>query len=164
VNGHGGARTGAGRSQKWGTDDVLKVGQACEHKWSEASKAALASRLVAFPHADKIRTLHEGVQAIPVSQRKAWLAGDAYEDHVGDLEAWLHARAGTPFDNDYAAYQGAAPRVMTISAKPPRGTRQSIIREVAGESGLSESVVDNLWQKYRRFVRGDKNDAISPIT
>jgi hypothetical protein len=110
-------------------------------------------RFAALVNHDKIQALWEGVQAIPVPQRKAWLESEAYKDHSGDIESWLHARAGTPFDDETANYEGKAPRVVTLSTKPPKGTRQRIVGEVAMETGQSESVVDNLWQAYRRFER-----------
>lgn len=132
---------------------MVEIGQACEVRWREASKLALETRLAALPHADKIQQLWDSADAIPVPQRKAWLASEAYEDHTGDIEAWLHARAGTPFSEEGGDYEGAAPRVITVSTKPPSGTRKRIIGQVASERNLSESAVDNLWQAYRRLER-----------
>lgn len=150
---HGGARRGAGRPRKWIFDDVLTIGQACEVKWREASKRAVEARFAALANQDKIQALWEGVQAIPVPQRKAWLESEAYKDHSGDIESWLHARAGTPFNDVTANYKGKAPRVVTLSTKPPKRTRQRIIAEIAKQFGLPDSAVDNLWQAYRRFER-----------
>jgi len=152
-SGHGGARSGAGRPRKHDFWEMLTIGQDCETRWRGESKLAIEAGLSRLSHADNIRTLQEGAQAIPVSQRKAWLAGDGYDDHRGDIEAFLHDRAGTPFSDESGNYLGAAPRLVTVSAKPPRGTRKRIISEVATFSGLSESAVDNLWQAYRRFER-----------
>ena len=159
MNRHGGARSGAGRPPKWSFDHVLTIGQACEVKWRDASKLAVEARFAALANQEKIQALWEGVQAIPVPQRKAWLESEAYKDHSGDIESWLHARAGTPFDDVTANYEGKAPRVVTISTKPPKGTRQRIVGEVAMETGQSESVVDNLWQAYRRFERELRDSA-----
>lgn len=116
-------------------------------------------RLSRLAHADAIRALQKSAQAIPVAQRKAWLASEAYDDHKGDLEAWLHSRGRTPFSNESGEYLGAAPRAVTVSNKPPRGARKRIITEVAHLSELSESVVDNLWQEYRRFKREIRDSA-----
>lgn len=153
MNKHGGTRSGAGRPLKWNFYDVLTIGQACESKWREASNEALKARRAALAHADLIQSLQNGVQTIPVPQRKAWLESEAYAEHRADLEAWLHARAGTPFDDETANYAGDAPRRVTVSTKPPRGTRQRIICQVAKENELTESAVDNLWQLYRRFEK-----------
>lgn len=138
---------------------MLAVGQDCETRWREESNLAVDARLSRLPHADAIRNLQEGAQAIPVSQRKAWLASDAYDDHKGDIEAWLHSRARTPFSDESGEYLGAAPRITTVSTKPPRGTRKRIIGEVANQSGLTESAVDNLWQAYRRFEHEIRDSA-----
>lgn len=153
MNKHGGARSGAGRPLRWNFDHVLTIGQACEVKWREASKRAGEARFAALANQDEIQALWKGVQDIPLPQRKAWLESEAYKDHSGDIESWLHERAGTPFDDVTANYEGKAPRVVTISTKPPRGTRQRIVGEVAMNTGLPESAVDNLWQAYRRFER-----------
>lgn len=164
MSGHGGTRTGAGRPKKWAFVVALKIGQACERKWGMACETALAARSAALPYAGELTALHIAAQAIPVAQRKAWLAGDGYGDHSGDIKAFLHARVGTPFNQVTGEYDGEAPRCFTISTKPPRGTRQRILGEVAAESGLSESTVDNLWQQYRRFEQDCRNDTIPPET
>jgi len=148
---HGGARRGAGRPRKWQFDHVLTVGHACEVRWLEACALAKEASLASLPYATDIRAIQSSAQLIPVWQRAAWVASDAYDDHSDDIAAWLHERAGTPIVND--AFEGDAPRVVTVSTKPPRGTRQAIIREVAATQGLAETAVDNLWQEYRRFQR-----------
>lgn len=160
-NGHGGARRGAGRPPKWSFDDVLTIGQACEVKWREASKRAEEARFAALANQDKIQALGEGVQAIPVPERKTWLASPEYEDHSGEIESLLHKRAGNHVIGGFEAeeetyggdYEGGAPRVMHISTRPPRGTRKQIIAEISAQFGLPESTLDNLWQEYRRFKR-----------
>lgn len=153
MNSHGGARDGAGRPRKRQFEDVLRVGQICESKWHAASKDALNRRFKALPYQEDIRSLHEGVNTLSVAQRKAFLASESYEDHRGDVEALLHARAGTAFNKIDATFVTQAPRGVRLSSKPPRGTRRQIIGEIAKQTGLSESTVDNLWQEYRRFER-----------
>lgn len=145
---HGGARPGSGRPRKWSFTHVLAIGQACEEKWRDASTEAFEARLAALPYAGKIQALWDRAQAIPVPQRKAW---PKREDHSGDLESWLHAAAGTPFDYDKGKFGGDVPRRVALSAKPPKGTRTRIIDEVATQNNLSTTTVDNLWQAYRRF-------------
>jgi hypothetical protein len=142
---------------------MIEVGLACETEWHKASNEAFGARLAALPHTEQIRAFQKGAQYIPLSQRSAWLAGYGYEDHRGDLESWLHERAGTPFDYHYGKYADEAPRVWRVSTKPPRGTRKRIMAEIAERFSLSESAVDNLWQAYRRFVR-DLNKEIDNNT
>ena len=148
---HGGSRRGAGRPLKWTFDDMFAVGQACEVLWRRAAKAAFEARLSALPYSSEIRALHEGIRNIPIGQRRAWLKGDANEDHHGDIEALIHKRLSTPFDDITATFPHDAPRVVRVSATPFRGTRKNIIAEVALRFRLSGSVFDNLWQRYRRI-------------
>lgn len=149
---HGGARVGAGRPCKWSFEDVLNIGHACERRWHAASEMARDHRLAALPHAEKIAALQRRARDVPVRERKEWLRAE-YADHSGDIEAWLHARAGTAFNEETLEFEGPAQRGVTVSTKPFRGTRQRIIAEVALETGVSESAVDNLWQAYRRLQR-----------
>jgi hypothetical protein len=158
---HGGARKGAGRPRKWHFDDIVRIGQACEARWREASNEARQSRRESLPHADKVRARLEAAKAIPLAERTGWLRSEAGEDHSGELEAWLHEAAGHSLTGTFEVegeayggdYEGNAPRGITISTKPPRGTRMRIIEEVARRFGLLESAVNNLWQQYRRFER-----------
>ena len=131
----------------------MRVGQACEAKWREASAHALEARFAAMRGAKEIRTLWKRAKDIPVKERGAWHSSEAFEDHVGDLEAWLHERVGTKVDAVSGEFPRAAPRIVGLSAKPPKGTRQRIIDEVAKELALAKKSVDNLWQAYRRFER-----------
>ena len=135
---------------------MLSIGQACEVKWREASGNTMTHRLASLQYAGKIQALRDGVNAIAVSQRKDWLA-KAAEDHEGDVEGWIHARAKTPFDKKTGKYAFEAPRVVTVSTQPVRGTRLKIIVEVASEFRIADSVVDNLWQAYRRFERESRD-------
>ena len=156
---HGGSRAGAGRPEKYDLEVKIEIGYACEKLWLEASQAAGEARLTSMKNADDIRARHEEVSHIPVHERKAWLNSEAYHDHRDDIEAMLHERAGTPFDDISAKFERDAPRVVTISTKPPRGTRKRIIEIVATESGLSDNAVDNLWQAFRRVKQELGNSA-----
>jgi hypothetical protein len=140
---------------------MVGIGQACETRLRVASKVAMDARLAALPHAEEIRRRQEGVNAIPVPERKAWLASPEYEDHSGEIESLLHKRAGNHVIGGFEAeeetyggdYEGGAPRVMHVSTRPPRGTRKQIIAEISKQFGLPESTIDNLWQEYRRLER-----------
>lgn len=159
MSGHGGRRAGSGRPRKWSFFEVLNIGQACEVKWREASKGALSARYDALPRAAEITALYDGARAIPVEKRAQWVKSDAFEDHVLDLESHLHAQSETPFDYESGTYMGAAPRLVRLSTKPFKGTRERIIQEVASANGLSPSQVDNLWQAYRRLERSIQNES-----
>ncbi|RVU06264.1 hypothetical protein EOE18_05365 [Novosphingobium umbonatum] len=145
---HGGARRGAGRPRKWRFDDVLKVGQACEVAWRDAVANAFEAEKVRFFRTESdIQSLWDAAQRVPVSQRLQWYDDDEGETHRADIETELHALNETPDNPD------PPPRITRIMTRPPRGTRRRIIAEIAERFGLPESVVDNLWQAYRRFER-----------
>ncbi|HEV2123452.1 MAG TPA: hypothetical protein VGW38_11850 [Chloroflexota bacterium] len=162
--GRGGRRPGAGRPGKrdWWTE--FEIGQACEVLWREASKEALDARLATLPHADEVRALQVAADAIPISQRKEWLASEGYSDHYNDIEGWLHARAsaltgksafeeGEELSTEGGTFKSAAPRQVTLSTTPPKGTRQQIIATVAAQYDISQHTANRLWKAYRRFER-----------
>ena len=157
---HGGARAGAGRPRKYDLEEIVDIGYACEKLWCEASDAAATARYTSLKNASQIKLLRDGAPHNDLDKRKTWFESETYWDaYKGDLEALLHDRAGTPFDDDSAKFESDAPRVVIISTKPPRGTRKRIIETVATESGLSNNAVDNLWQAFRRVKQELRNSA-----
>ena len=157
---HGGARAGAGRPRKYDLEEIVDIGYACEKLWCEASDAAVTARYASLKNASEIQLLRDGAPHNDLDKRKTWFESERYWDvYKGDLEALLHERAGTPFDDISAEFESDAPRIVTISTKPPRGTRKRIIETVATESGLSENTVDNLWQAFRRFKQNPRNSS-----
>ena len=157
---HGGARAGAGRPPKYDFEEIVDIGYACEKLWQEASQAAATARYASLKNASEIQLLRDSAPHNDLDKRKSWFESEKYWDvYKGDLEALLHERAGTPFDDDSAEFESDAPRVVTISTKPPRGTRKRIIETVATESGLSKNAVDNLWQAFRRVKQELRNSA-----
>lgn len=159
--GHGGARRGAGRPRKTTFWEMVGIGQACETQWRIASNLAKDARFAALPHEIEIRQLEESASAIPVPERKTWRASPEYEDHTGEIEALLHKRAGSDVIGGFEVedetfggeYEGGAPRFVSVSTKPKRGTRKHIIAKISQQFGLPESRIDNLWQEYRRLER-----------
>lgn len=151
----GGSRAGAGRPPVRTWMEGFEIGQACEVLWREASNAAFEERKrQVFSFRTSIQSLWDSAKAIPLSRRKAWLESEGYkEDHVGDLETWLHKLAGTPFDDVTGTYPGPAPRGLTISVRPPKGTRGRIIAQVAAQFDISSDTANRLWKAYRRFER-----------
>lgn len=148
----GGKREGAGRPPKRGWWDELVIGQTCEVLWREAVKEAFGERKKRkFSEESELQTLWDSFKAIPVSQRSAWLRSEGYEDHKGDVEAWLHKLGATDFNEATGSYKGKAPRGITLSTKPPKGTRARIIAEVAHRYGISTDTANRLWKAYRRF-------------
>lgn len=150
----GGRRPGAGRPRKrpWTTE--FEIGQACEVLWREETQKQLEYRLNRLLTAEtSIQTLWDSVNAIPVSQRRAWLASDAYEDHRGDIDAWLHKRAGTQFDERTGRYSKEADRRIRLADRPAKGTRGRIIVEIAERYGVSTDTTNRLWKAYRRFEK-----------
>lgn len=148
MSGHGGSRKGAGRPRKWLFDDMLSVGLACENMWHIAQNDAQQTgqeRL--FREDSDIQALWDSAKAVPVPRRKEWLASEAYETLRADMETELNALNGTPEREE------AAPRLVQISTKPPRGTRSRILQQAGERFALPKATVDNLWQEYRRFQK-----------
>lgn len=158
MNGHGGSRPGAGRKLKWTFEQIIAVGHACESRWHAAETAAWKSRLEALPHAREVAQLQNKVNAIPLKERSAWAKSHKAEDHAGDIEGWLHKRAGNALDEETGTFSEPAPRLITLSKQPSRGTRTRIIAEVASQLQLPPTTVDNLWQAYRRIRRDIEAD------
>ncbi len=155
MSGRGGSRKGAGRPLKWTSEDVIQIGSACEELMRSARRHAVDARLGALPDAASISARHAEVNHIPVEQRAHWLASEAYEDHNGDIEAFLHRQAKTFFDEDEGVFYAPAPRIVSVSGKAPRGTRKNIIAEVASSYNLTPAQVANLWQEFRRLFPTD---------
>lgn len=158
-NGHGGARQGAGRPRKWSFFFVLTIGQACEVSWRDAVAIALeAEKDRLFKTESDMQSLWDSAQHVPVGRRRQWYNGNEGEMHRADIETELQALNGTPDNPD------PPPRIIRFKAKPARGTRKRIIAEIAKQFDLPESVVDNLWQAYRRFERKLSNPRDSQET
>ncbi len=118
--------------------------------WRQAAASALEERKRQFFEGG-ISRLWAEANAIPIADRRGWRESDAYQEHRGDLESFLHQRAGTTFDDDAGEYLGPAPRLVRFSNKPWKGTRPKIIAAIAERFGVPESRVDRLWKEYRRF-------------
>lgn len=146
MTGHGGKRPGAGRPRKWSFEVMLTVGQACENRWRyEVGRAYDAASAKLFGSDADLISLWEAVQEVPLGERRAWLAGEDGEMHRADVEVELDALTGSD------GPEVGQSRIVTISSKPRRGTRKHIIASVASQFALRKTVVDNLWQAYRRF-------------
>jgi hypothetical protein len=145
---HGGSRPGAGRPRKWGIDDVVRIGLACEERTSAAlaatNKAALTERQL---YDSELQWLWAEAQRIPISKRARWLK--TYGDvHIGDVQLEL----------DMLRKLSDATPLPNGSTKPPHGTRRRVLAEVAQLNSMSEKTVDNLWQQYVRFVQSLRDD------
>lgn len=143
MNGHGGKRKGAGRPRKWSFDDVLRIGQACENRYREAKKLVLdKAKQEFFAEKSDLNQAWRDVNRVPINLRSAWHRTPDAESHAFDVEVEVGS-----LDS------GNSPpsRIVTLSTRPPKGTRKRIIKEVAVLYGLTCNQVDNLWQAYRRF-------------
>ena len=144
----GGKRPGAGRPPKRDWLAEIEIGQACEMLWREARNDAMNEHLSnLFVNDSELQTLWAKVQSIPGSERAAWVGSEKHVTHHADIEEELNDLAGTPDATD------PAPRCVTISTKPPKGTRQRIIAEIASRYGISTDTANRLWKAYRRFER-----------
>lgn len=148
-SGHGGKREGAGRKRKWSFQDVLQVGQACETRWRREVKRTINANLENFLEDTELPELWKQAERVPVDQRKDWLESEEGGGaHVHDIASEIEE---LPSTNDGNSPHG---RMISVSGRPPRGTRKRVIQEVAHALGLTTVQVDNLWQEYRRFERG----------
>ena len=53
----------------------------------------------------------------------------------------------------YKAMDQKAPRLLQISKRPPKGTRDKVIARASKIFKLKPSQIDNIWQKYRRLAK-----------
>jgi hypothetical protein len=144
---HGGSRLGAGRKSKWTFDDILRIGQACEKRWKAAEAEAFHDRKTEITSRDtELDYFWRGADRVPLQDRKGWRESDLGKFYLDEVEAEIAMLN--------QQHPGPEPtNVFNISTKPPRGTRKSIIEEVASEFGLSVKQVDNIWQRYREYER-----------
>lgn len=151
MNGHGGARRGAGRPIKWGIDCVLSVGQACEESWCQSlalhTKSALERRSIIE---SELQYFWSEANRIPVRLRRQWIESYKGQIHRDDFKKELLMLSDMP---STGVEEGVELGVHRVVAKPPKGTRKRIVAEVAKQFDLPEKTVDNLWQAYRRFEK-----------
>ena len=150
--GRGGARRGAGRPANHDIWQKIEIALTCEALSTEAAKVAVSQRLQKLRHADEIESLQIRINQIPIAQRAAFLISENYSDHVGDLESWLLKRQGSSFDDETGTYNQTARRDVSVSSKPPKGTRRRVLTQVAVQFGIPESTVDRYWKAHRRSL------------
>jgi len=118
----GGARKKPGPKPKLEWIDKISVGARFEELWREKK---LANEIAAVSAAtETVAVEWSKVQAIPVSERKKWLASAAYDDHVENVEYALQQDQGLQ-DHETPS------RIVQIKPKRLNGLRKQIIAEVA---------------------------------
>ena len=145
---HGGKRQGAGRPFKFPFEFKMRAGQLCEEMWHEATLAQIktAKKKLLVQDTD-LQALFRKANSVPVKDRSEWLLSENYEVHSSDVSDELANINGC--ETEFASTS----RVVTIEAKPPRGTRKAILREVAAVFKITEKQTDNIWQQYRLFEK-----------
>ena len=147
-NQHGGKREGAGRIPKWDPLFKLHVGQDCEELFKREIELAIEqAKNKLFGQETDLKEQWQHTNRIPIEQRSAWLKSEEADRHQFDIEQELgaiHSHEPDTFPKS---------RLLSLPAKPPRGTRSRIISEIAKKYSLSIKQTDNLWQAYRRFER-----------
>lgn len=145
--GHGGARKGAGRPRKFDFFYLVTIGQACENLWRIAVADAKQKAVHKYISDDtELEAVWSKAQQINIENRKQWLQSEDYEQHKSDVdvEVELSRSEESPQKNS---------RFVSLTAKPPRGTRKRIIEEVSSKHGLTFNQVRNLWVAYRHWER-----------
>lgn len=135
----------------------MDVGGECEVRWRAEVKVALEqAKAEHFSRSDYLKLVSD-VQAIPVSERKAWLRSHSAADHFDDVEFSLLTASGTPDE-------GIAPRFLTIQASRPYNRRKPIIAEVAAWASerygatISIHTVERCWKFFRRVQTSIRDD------
>ena len=160
--GRGGPRQGAGRpkgTSKLSFMQKMALGGKCESLHFKAKQEHL--QIEVDKQTAHARPVWEYVQAIPTEQRSEWLDSDAFDDYRADIREALQKDQGIfkelpdeskgP-DHSYLYSDSEPNRNISIPNKRPKGIRESIIKTVAEESGLSNSQVDHAWKHYRSVV------------
>ena len=145
----GGERPGAGRKPKWDFWFKFKIGQECEILFRDAAKRRLADeeQKLLSERSNLSQELNRA-QAVDVGNRSEWLqeedGGDQYlYDIEGEIEQLNKSCKNENLEN----------RLFFLPARPMRGTRKAIIKQIAAKYSLTKNQVDNLWQAYRRFEK-----------
>lgn len=160
----GGVRLGAGAKRKLSAWERVAVGMQCERAFKAAADDKLqAAKDLKIARSD-YRAVIAKLEARPVHSRSAFLQGDAFEQHLADIEEERHAIAETDANGTEAA-----PRVFTIPPQKPTGVRKNIIVTVADEwsqrigQRISESTVTRCWEEARAIIRDlEKNEENEP--
>jgi len=147
-NGHGGKRRGAGRKPNLTFYQEVKIGQTCERLLASAALRAINRRKRnLFERQTELSYHWKRVNNLTLEKRKELANSDLLQFHRENIEAEL--KLLKPVD----AMDQEAPRLLRISKRPPKGTRDKVIARAARIFKLKPSQVDNIWQKYRRFEK-----------
>jgi hypothetical protein len=149
---HGGRRLGSGRKQKWSFNEVLKIGHACEKRWQAAQAIAFKKRMSELSsEKSDLKYLWNHAASIPVPDRRAWRESEDGNTHSSDVKNELIALSAQVGDAEQKSDVASPNAVISISTKPPPGSRKRIIEEVSVEFEITAKQTDNIWQQYRRF-------------
>lgn len=141
----GGKRPNAGRKPTLDFFETLRIGDLCEERWRQDIQARLADQQRQFVEIDTaMQDFWNQVNAIPLSERKAWLASEEAQEHSKCIDKELRSSG-----------QG---RVVSFRVSMPYGKRKSIIACVAKANGLTPRRVEAAWRELRKFRRSIRED------
>ncbi|NHQ74200.1 hypothetical protein HAT86_06940 [Roseovarius gahaiensis] len=124
---------------------MFEVGSACEALWREEQKQAIdAKKDQLFNKASELRHLWQRPRLLPLSERKQRRQSEDAQNHTDDIEEELAFLKGN-HNSD-----GPISRLVTLSAKPPRGTEKKIKNQIANVSGFKPKQVEYLWRAFRK--------------
>lgn len=147
-NNHGGKRPGAGRKQKWSPDFKLHIGMLCQSRFREAQKRAEKLEIKKLTSQDSDLVDHWKIaNNVPVPKRQAWRESEQGRYHFADIETELAIL------NEKRTTGSETNRLFQVKARPRRGTRKSILNQVAIEYSLTSNQVKYMWDEYMIFER-----------
>jgi len=147
-NGHGGKRKGAGRKPNLTLYQEIVIGQTCERLLESAALRAFNRRKRdLFEHQTELSYHWESVNKLTLDKRDELIKTELLKYYEDNIEAELK------LFQPYKAMDQKAPRLLQISKRPPKGTRDKVIVRAAKIFKLKPSQIDNIWQKYRRLAK-----------
>ena len=84
---------------------------------------------------------------VPVPKRQAWRESEQGRYHFADIETELAIL------NEKRSTGSETNRLFQVKARPRRGTRKSILNQVAIEYSLTSNQVKYMWDEYMIFER-----------
>lgn len=123
---------------------MFEVGNACEILWQEEiSKTLEAEKARLFSEEAELDFLWERVRKVPVSSRKWFRQKGGASIHKEDIDSELALLTTKECEDKPLS------RVITLSAKPPRGTEKKIKEKVAKSYNIKPKQVEYLWRLFK---------------
>lgn len=140
MSGRGGKRVGAGRKPILDLEGRLRVGGRCESVQRRIVDARVDQQLVDDIAETNLPEFWRWVNAIPVPDRKAFLASAVFRDHQSSIQSERERLSRTSIDGRYGIGSRVV-REVTDWAVSVFGLR------------LKPTFVRDCWEEYRTFSK-----------